>query len=70
MDNCSLCREQAKKSPGRKPHEYLQKIEEERVFSGSKPGGFTEQDYQCRQCAAKFTHSNDKNNFGWTLWQG
>lgn len=70
MEICSLCQEQSKKSHGGKPHQYLQKTGEARDFTGSRPGGFTEQDYQCLQCGAKFTHSYDKNDFGWTLWRG
>lgn len=69
MEICNLCTEQAKKSRSSKPHEYLQKIDEARVFRGARPGGFEEQDYQCLQCTAKFTHSNDKNNLAWTLWR-
>ena len=68
MEICSFCDKQSKRSHGTKPHEYLRKLEEKRAFGGKK-NGFSEQDYQCLQCRAKFTHSTDKNNFGWTLWQ-
>ncbi|MBE0596711.1 MAG: hypothetical protein IH614_05540 [Desulfuromonadales bacterium] len=70
MAICTLCDKQDRKSHGTKPHEYLREQEERRIFGGAKKNGFTQQDYQCLQCRAKFTHSTDKNDFGWTLWQG
>jgi len=70
MNICEQCEGQAKKSRGGKPHEYLEKIDEPRIFKGKNPGGYVEQDYQCRSCKAKFTQSSDKNDIPWTLWQG
>ena len=46
------------------------KIDVRRVFRGRNHRGFEEQDYQCQTCQAKFTHSTDKNDLAWTLWQG
>jgi hypothetical protein len=66
---CPQCDKQTGKSQGTKPHEYLRKVEERRVFGGGK-NGFVEQDYQCVLCEAKFTHSTDKNDLGWTIWRG
>jgi hypothetical protein len=70
MNICELCAEQAKKSRNGKPHEYLTKLDEPRIFKGKGPRGFEEQDYQCLTCNAKFTWSTDKNDLSWTLWQG
>ena len=67
---CTLCEEQAKKTRNGKPHEYLAKVDEQRVFKGHNPRGFEEQDYQCVTCHSKFTRSTDKNDLAWTLWQG
>jgi len=53
-----------------KPHDELVKVDEPRIFSGNKPKGFEEQDYQCLTCKAKFTHSTNKNAEPWTLWKG
>jgi len=70
MKICELCEEQAKKSRNGKPHEFLSKIDEARIFKGKSPRGFEEQDYQCVTCKAKFTQSTAKNDLAWTLWQG
>ncbi len=70
MAICTSCEKQHKKSSGTKPHETLQAVDEPRIFGGTKKNGFAEQDFLCLQCGAKFTHSTDKNDFGWTLWQG
>lgn len=70
MAICELCEDQSKKTRNGKPHEYLTKVDERRVFQGKKPRGFEEQDYQCVTCNAKFTQSTDKNDLAWTLWQG
>jgi hypothetical protein len=70
MAICTLCDKQIKRSQSTKPHEYLRELEARRIFGGAKKNGFAEQDYQCLQCRAKFTHSTAKNDFGWTLWQG
>ncbi|SDZ78301.1 hypothetical protein SAMN05660420_00284 [Desulfuromusa kysingii] len=70
MSICSLCEEQSKKSKNGKPHEYLRKVGELRIFKGKSPRGFEEQDYQCLTCKEKFTHSTDKNDLPWTLWRG
>lgn len=67
---CDQCAEQAKKSRNGKPHEYLVKVDECRIFKGIKPRGFEQQDYQCLSCRSKFTQSTDKNDLAWTLWQG
>lgn len=69
MQICALCEEQSKKTRNGKSHENLSKVDEPRVFQGKKPRGFEEQDYQCLTCQAKFTHSTDKNDLAWTLWQ-
>jgi hypothetical protein len=70
MNLCDLCTDQSKKSPNGKPHEYLEKIGTCRFFTGKKPRGFEEQDYQCMTCKAKFTQSTNKNDLAWTLWRG
>lgn len=70
METCTLCAALAKKSPATKPHEFLVGIAEKRVFRGSQPAGFAEQDYQCQRCHTTLTHSTNKNDFGWTLWRG
>lgn len=70
MVHCSLCETQAKLSSNGKPHPYLNKADEARVFKGAKPRGYEEQDYQCQVCQTKFTHSTNKNDVAWTLWQG
>lgn len=70
MANCPMCEEQAKKAWNGKPHQYLEKADEPRIFKGAKPRGFEEQDYQCQVCKAKFTHSTSRNDLSWTLWQG
>ena len=70
MKVCGLCEAQAKKSRSGKPHEYLRKFDECRVYKGIRPRGYEEQDYQCLHCQAKFTWSTDKNALAWTLWRG
>ena len=70
MDICAQCEEQKKKSCSGKPHEFLIKIDESRIFKGQKPRSFEEQDYQCLTCNAKFTQSTNKNDLAWTLWRG
>lgn len=70
MSNCAMCEAQAKKSRNGKPHQYLLKTDEPRIFKGANPRGFEEQDYQCQVCQAKFTHSTSKNDLTWTLWRG
>lgn len=70
MKTCELCEGQTKKSRSGKPHEYLIKVDEPRIFKGEKPRGFEEQDYQCMTCKSKFTHSTDKNGLPWALWRG
>jgi hypothetical protein len=69
MPICSLCEEQAKKTRNGKPHEFLIKVDALRVFEGTKPRGFEEQDYQCQSCMAKFTRSTARNDLAWTLWR-
>ena len=46
MELCPLCEDQSKKSRNGKPHEHLLEVEEPRLFKGSYPKGFEEQDYQ------------------------
>lgn len=70
MKKCELCADQTKMSQNGKPHQFLDKTDAERVFKGTKPRGFEEQDYRCRLCDAKFTFSTNKNDLAWTLWQG
>lgn len=70
MANCDKCEDQAKMSRHGRPHEFLDKMDAARVFTGAKPRGFEEQDYQCQVCKAKFTHTTNKNDLAWTLWQG
>jgi len=70
MDICNQCEEQTKKSSSGKPHEFLVKVDESRIFKGKKPRGFEEQDYKCLTCSAKFTQSTNKNDLAWTLWRG
>ncbi len=70
MKICTLCEEQSKKSRTGKPHEHLTEVDAPRIFKGKNPQGFEEQDYQCLECAAKFTRSTSKNDLAWTLWQG
>lgn len=69
MKICPQCEEQTKKTRNGKPHEDLKLVEAPRVFKGTKPQGYTEQDYCCLVCGAKFTHSTNKNDLSWTLWQ-
>ena len=70
MDQCDLCTEQAKKSRSGKPHSYLVKVDDARIFKGSGPRSFEEQDYQCLKCQSKFTWSTNRNDLSWTLWMG
>jgi hypothetical protein len=70
MATCAMCEEQSKKTRNGKPHEYLGKADTPRLFKGARSRGFEEQDYECRVCQAKFTHSTNKNDLAWTLWQG
>ena len=70
MDLCELCETQSKKSRNGKPHNFLAKVDEPRLFKGQNPRGFEEQDYECLTCGAKFIQSTDKNDIAWTLWQG
>lgn len=70
MQPCALCAEQSKKSPNSKPHDFLRKTDQCRIFEGKKPRGYEEQDYQCLACKAKFTQSTNKNDLPWTLWRG
>lgn len=70
MKICEQCEDQSKKTRNGKPHEQLVKIDEVRIFTGKKPRGFEEQDYQCMACQSKFTQSTDRNDLAWTLWQG
>jgi hypothetical protein len=70
MDICAQCEEQTKKSCRGKPHEFLMKIDKERIFKGQSNRGFVEQDFLCLACKSKFTLSTDKNDLAWTLWQG
>lgn len=67
MAICDLCKEQAKKQRYTDPHIFLQAVGEQRAFRGLPTGGFEEQDYICKRCGAKFTYSNDKNDYGWLL---
>lgn len=70
MAICNNCEEQGKKTRNGKPHELLTKDGTARIFKGINPRGFEEQDYHCLACQAKFTHSTDKSDRPWTLWQG
>jgi len=69
MAICALCEGQLKKRRQSKPHEQLVPVDEPRVFKGAGPRGFTEQDFQCRECSSKFTWSTDPNDLPWTLWR-
>jgi len=69
MSLCAFCKEQMDKTQRGKPHHYLSKINEERIFAGAKPRGYQEQDYQCQVCQSKFTWSSNRNDLTWTLWQ-
>lgn len=69
MTTCNLCSELAKKSRSTKPHEHLAKLDEPRIFQGGRARGYEEQDYQCLECRARLTHSTNRNDYGWTLWQ-
>ena len=70
MKICELCAAQSKKTHNGKPHERLAALDAPRVFGGKPPRGFTEQDYQCRSCQAKFTLSTSRTDQAWTLWRG
>ena len=50
--------------------DFVAAADQPRIFKGARPRGFEEQDYQCLVCKAKFTHSTNKNDLSWTLWQG
>jgi hypothetical protein len=69
MAICKLCEAQAKRKNGGKPHDDLTEMGSPRVFSGVPPRGFTEQDYQCLVCQARFTQSTNRNDLAWTLWE-
>jgi hypothetical protein len=69
MKICDLCEAQSMKARNGRPHEFLIKVDEPRIFRGIKPRGFEEQDYECLTCKSKFTHSTDKNGLAWTLWR-
>ena len=70
MKICDLCTTLDKKTSKTKPHRFLEVLSETRTFHGSQSSGFVEEDFQCLQCRAKLTRSTNKNDFGWTLWQG
>jgi hypothetical protein len=70
MTCCDLCDKQSAKSKHGAPHEYMEKFGELRVFVSRGRLGYEEQDYQCLTCHARFTHSSNKNDRAWTLWQG
>ena len=70
MEICRQCEKQSKKYRGGKPHGYLIKVDEIRIFKGNNHRGFEEQDYQCLTCNSKFTHSTNKNDLAWTQWVG
>lgn len=69
MSLCYLCNKQSDKSKYGAPHDYLEKIGEQRIFSRYQGSAYEEQDYQCLTCQSKFTHSTNKNDLAWTLWQ-
>jgi hypothetical protein len=70
MEMCVLCEKQSKKVNNSRPHENLIEIDEPRFFKGAARYRFKEQDYQCLTCNSKFSHSTNKNDQAWTLWQG
>ena len=70
MSLCKQCEDQAKKKTNGKPHDFLVEVGEKRTFGASRSRGFEEQDYQCAMCKSKFTHSSNRNDLAWTLWQG
>ena len=70
MEVCVLCEDQSKKTRNGKPHESLVAVGACRIFHGTNPRGFEEQDYQCQACKSKFTRSTGRNALAWTLWQG
>ena len=70
MEICQQCERQDKKLRGGKPHGYLVKVDELRIYIGNNHRAFEEQDYQCLTCNSKFTHSTNKIDLTWTLWQG
>jgi len=69
MPCCYLCDKQLAKSKYGGPHEYMNQLGELRVFVSRHRLGYEEQDYQCLTCQARFTHSTNKNDLPWTLWQ-
>ena len=70
MERCAMCKEHEKKALSGNPHQYLAKIDEPRYFKGGISRRYEEQDYQCQVCKSKFTHSTNRNDLAWTLWQG
>lgn len=64
---CELCESLRSKGRHEQPHAKLERIGTQRVFRGGMFGGYNEQDYECADCGAAFTHSDDKNDFGWRL---
>ena len=70
MDLCGMCEAQVKKSQKGDPHQFLAKIDEQRIFKSVCSKGYAEQDYQCQVCSAKFTKSTNRNDLAWTLWRG
>lgn len=69
MGLCAHCKEQIDKSQRGKPHPDLIETGEARIFAGSAPRGYEEQDFQCQVCQAKFTWSSNRNDVAWTLWE-
>ena len=67
---CDQCEGLSTKSHRSKPHDMLRPLDDARIFVSSGSRGYEEQDYQCLKCQSKFTHSTDKNDLPWTLWQG
>lgn len=70
MHICNLCTEQSKKNRRSSPHALLIEVDDRRLFKGANARSYEEQDYRCLHCTTKFTWSNNKNDFAWTLWQG
>jgi len=70
MTCCDLCDKQLAKSKRGGPHGYMKNLGDKRVFVSQGRLGYEEQDYQCLTCQARFTHSTNKNDQAWTLWEG
>ena len=67
MAICDLCKEQEIMGRSDSSHKHLKPIGELKIIRGVPTGGYEEQDYECSECGASFTYSNDRYDYGWIL---